>query len=124
GPYPAGRPLCAVLQVYDVERHGTHALRYGHDPSAVAQGYLAIVSWICGKPDEAELRARVLVEFARERAHPFSLSIALFFATWVCQLRREAGRACGLAEGLIALATRQGVPGGLRLGRAHRRCAA
>jgi class 3 adenylate cyclase len=109
-PYRARRHLEAVLQVYDVERHGTHALRYGHDPSTVAQGYLAMVSWMCGKPDDAQLRARVLVDFARERAHPFSMSIALFFAAWVCQLRREPGRARDLAEALIAVATEQGFP--------------
>ncbi len=109
-PYRARRHLDDVLRVYDVGRHGSHALRYGHDPSIVSQGYLAMVSWICGKADEAQLRARALVDFARQRAHPFSLSIALFFAAWVYQLRREPGRARDLGEALIAVATEQGFP--------------
>jgi len=109
-PYRARRHLVDVLRVYDVERHGGHALRYGHDPSIVSQGYLALVAWICGSPDEAQLRARAVVDFARERAHPFSLSIALFFAAWVSQLRREPDRARDLGDALVAVATEQGFP--------------
>ncbi len=109
-PYRAKRHLVEVLRVYDVERHRAHALRFGEDPSVVAQGYLAVASWMSGRADEAQMRARALVEFARERAHPFSLSIALLFAAWVRQLRREPEEAREAAEALIAVATEQGFP--------------
>src|SRR5262249_5143235 len=55
-PYRAKRHLADVLRVYDGERHRGHALRYGDDPSVVAQGYLAMVAWICGRPDDAQRR--------------------------------------------------------------------
>jgi class 3 adenylate cyclase len=109
-PYRAKRHLDDVVRVYDAERHRAHALRYGEDPSVVAQGYLALVSWLCGRADEAQLRARALIDFARERAHPFSLSVALLFAAWLHQLRREPGQARDAAEALIAVATAQGFP--------------
>jgi class 3 adenylate cyclase/tetratricopeptide (TPR) repeat protein len=109
-PYRAKRHLDAVMRVYDVERHRAHALRYGRDPSVVAQGYLALVAWICGQADGAQLRARTLVDFARERGHPLSLSIALLFAACVHQLRREPDRVRDVAEALIAVATEQGFP--------------
>ena len=118
-PYRARRHLDDVLRVYDVERHGGHALRYGHDPSVVAQGYLALVAWICGSPDQAQLRARAVVDFARERAHPFSLSIALFFAAWVSQLRREPERARDLGRGAGRRRHRAGISRMARLGRVH-----
>src|SRR5262249_42855950 len=98
------------LQMSEGERHRTHGLRVGEDPSVVAQGYLAIASWMAGQPDEAQRRADSLVAFAHERAHPFSVSIALLFAAWVCQLRREPGRGREAAEALITVATAQGFP--------------
>src|SRR5262249_58957599 len=67
-------------------------------------------AWISGKGDEAQLRAQALVDFARQRAHPYSLSMALFFAAWAHQLRREPGRVRDLGEALIAVATEQGFP--------------
>jgi class 3 adenylate cyclase len=109
-PYRAKRHLDEVVRVYDVERHRAHALRYGEDPSVVAQGFLAMASWICGRADEAQLRAHALVDFARERAHPFSLSVALLFAAWLRQLRREPEQARCAAESLVAVATDQGFP--------------
>ena len=50
------------------------------------------------------------VDFARERGHPLSLSIALLFAACVHQLRREPDRVRDVAEALIAVATEQGFP--------------
>src|SRR4030095_4116884 len=109
-PYRAKRHLDEVVRPYDVERRRARALRYGEDPSAVAQGYLAIVSWLCGRADEGLLRVRALVDFARERAHAFSLSVALLLARLVHQLRREPGQAREATEALIAVATDQGFP--------------
>ena len=109
-PYRAKRHLDDVLRVYDGERHRGHALRYGADPSVVAQGYLAMTAWICGQPDQARERASAAVAFARARAHPFSLSAAWLFAAWVAQLRREPGAAREAAEAVIAVATEQGFP--------------
>ena len=109
-PYRSKSHLDEVLRVYDAERHRGHALRYGDDPSVVAQGYLAVGAWICGRADEAEARARALVEFARARGHPFSLGLALLLAAWVRQLRREPEHARAAAEALVAVASEQGFP--------------
>ncbi len=109
-PYRAKPHLDDVLRVYDVERHRGHALRYGDDPSVVAQGYLAVGAWISGHADEAARRALALVEFARGRGHPFSLGLALLLAAWVSQLRREPDRARDTAAALTAVATEQGFP--------------
>jgi adenylate cyclase len=109
-PYRAKPHLDDVLRVYDADRHRGHALRYGDDPSVVAQGYLAVGAWISGHADEAEARAQALVEFARGRGHPYSLGLALLLAAWVCQLRREPGHARTAAEALVAVASEQGFP--------------
>jgi class 3 adenylate cyclase len=107
-PSRARRHLHDVVRVYDAERHRAHARRYGEDPSVVAQGFLAVTAWISGRPDEASRRADALLGFARERAHPFSWSIAWLFACWLYQLRREPGRAREAAETLVAVATEHG----------------
>jgi class 3 adenylate cyclase len=107
-PSRAKRHLYEVIRVYDAERHRAHALRYGEDPSVVAQGFLAVTAWISGRPDEAHRRADALLGFARERAHPFSWSIAWLFVCWLYQLRREPGRAREAAETLMAVATEHG----------------
>jgi tetratricopeptide (TPR) repeat protein len=107
-PSRAKRHLHDVVRVYDAERHRAHALRYGEDPSVVAQGFLAVTAWISGRADEAQRRADALLGFARERAHPFSWSIAWLFACWLYQLRREPGRAREAAETLMAVATEHG----------------
>jgi class 3 adenylate cyclase/tetratricopeptide (TPR) repeat protein len=109
-PYRAKPHLDDVLRVYDAERHRGHALRYGDDPSVVAQGYLAVGAWISGRADEAERRAESLVEFARGCGHPYSLGLALLLAAWVRQLRREPEQARAVAEALIAVAREQGFP--------------
>jgi len=107
-PSRAKRHLYEVVRVYDGERHRAHALRYGEDPSVVAQGFLAVTAWISGRADEANRRVDALLGFARERAHPFSWSIAWLFACWLYQLRREPGRAREAAETLMAVATEHG----------------
>jgi class 3 adenylate cyclase len=109
-PYRAKRLLDEVVRAYDVDRHRAHAVRYGEDPSVVAQGYLAVAAWLCGQVDDALRRTHTLVDFAGTLAHPFSLSVALLFAAWVRQLRREPVAARAVAGDLIALATEQGFP--------------
>jgi class 3 adenylate cyclase/predicted ATPase len=109
-PYRAKRLLDEVVQAYDVGRHRAHAVRYGEDPCVVAQGFLAVAAWLCGRADDALRRGDALVAFAATLAHPFSLSVALLFAAWVRQLRREPAAAGAVADDLVALATEQGFP--------------
>ena len=45
--------------------------------------------WYLGYPDQALQRSHEALTLARELAHPFSLAIALFFAAWLHQFRRE-----------------------------------
>src|SRR5262249_3084258 len=80
----------------------------GEDPSVVAQGFLAVTAWISGRADEANRRVDALLGFARERAHPFSWSIAWLFACWLYQLRRDPARAREAAGTPMAVAAQQG----------------
>jgi len=109
-PARAKRHLDAVLRAYDGERHRGHAVRYGDDPSVVAQGYLAVGAWLSGRADDAAARAQAVVAFARGRGHPYSLGLALLLAAWVRQLRREPEHARTVAEELGAVAREHGFP--------------
>jgi predicted ATPase len=66
--------------------------------------------WILGYPDQGLARSHEAITLARQIAHPFSLSLALFFATVFHAFRREVHAAQERAEATISLATDQGFP--------------
>jgi TOMM system kinase/cyclase fusion protein len=96
------------IALYDRQRHGTHAFRYGQDPGIFCRSYGAVTLWFLGYPDQALQRTHEALALAQELAHPFSLGNALFFATWVHQFRRERHVTQELAEAIIALGAEQG----------------
>jgi predicted ATPase len=67
-----------------------------------------VTLWLLGYPDQALQRGHEALTLARELADPVSLAIALCFAMWVHQFRREGRLAQERAEAAIALATEQG----------------
>jgi predicted ATPase len=96
------------IALYDRQRHGTHAFRYGQDPGIFCRSYGAVTLWFLGYLDQALQRTHEALALAQELAHPFSLGNALFFATWVHQFRRERHVTQELAEAIIALGAEQG----------------
>jgi tetratricopeptide (TPR) repeat protein len=72
--------------------------------------HVALTLWYLGYPAQALERSREAIALAQELAHPYSLAYALYFATQLHCLRREAPAAQVQAEALIALARRQDFP--------------
>jgi hypothetical protein len=66
--------------------------------------------WYLGYPAHALERSREAIALAEALAHPHSLAYALYFATQLHCLRREAAAAQVQAEALIALARQQDFP--------------
>jgi len=54
---------------------------------------------------------------ARDLSHPFTLSLVLNWAAWLCQLRREPQAAATRAEAMMAHSTEQGFAQWAALGR-------
>jgi predicted ATPase len=110
GDYPLALDHCEKASIlFDPEQHAHHALVYGHDPLVIGRSLAAWVLWNLGYPAQARATVLAAVARARELRHPMSLAGALFFATLVHWLRREAPRSRELAETLIALAAEQGM---------------
>jgi predicted ATPase len=96
------------IALYDPQQHHSHAFRYGEDPGVACRAYAGMTLWWLGYPDQALQRSHEALTLAQEVAHPSSLGYALFFATWLHQLRREWHLTHERAEALIALAAEQG----------------
>src|SRR5439155_19970951 len=100
--------LAQGISLYDPQRHRAHAVRYGQDPGVICRAYAGVTLWYLGYPDQALQRSHEALMLARELADPLSLAIALFFATWVHQFRREGHLTHERAEAVIALGVEQG----------------
>jgi TOMM system kinase/cyclase fusion protein len=96
------------IALYDPQQHHAHAFHYGQDPGVVCRAYAGVTLWYLGYPDQALGQSLEALTLARELAHPMSVTMALFFATWVHQFRREAELTQERAEAVIALGAEQG----------------
>jgi adenylate cyclase len=72
--------------------------------------HLAPALWMLGFPEASLRTAQRALARARELAHPISMGLALHFACHVHELRREWGSVARLADELVALGARHGVP--------------
>jgi len=92
------------LRLYDVERHRSHALRYGgHDPGVCGYAVLALTSWSLGFPDRARAVTRRTIETANQRQHPNSSGQARAYSAIVHAMRQEPETANELAAQAVAL---------------------
>jgi predicted ATPase len=106
---PAQAHLEQGIALYDPQQHHGHAFRFGAaDPGVGSWSYAAWVAWLCGYPQRALTLSQKAVTLAQELVHPFSLTVALFFAALPLQCRREGQATHEQAEVLITLASAQG----------------
>lgn len=87
----------------------THAA-YGRDIGIPYRAHGAVVLWLLGFPDLAVQRSHQAAELAREKMDFYGLSIALFNAAKIHQLRREPEAAAHYAKDLLVLAEEQAFP--------------
>jgi predicted ATPase len=90
--------------LFDAVQDSADALRDGDHIGVRCRRYGAWTLWYLGNPDQAlQLSCEALV-LAQERAHPYILAWALFYAGILHGLCREAPAAQERAEAVIALA--------------------
>jgi predicted ATPase len=88
-----------------MDQHRSHALLYGgHDPGVCARYTGAYVEWLLGYPEKALASIDEAVLLAERLAHPFSLDLALMWATMIHQIRREPEQVLRQARRAEALA--------------------
>ncbi|HET7713914.1 MAG TPA: hypothetical protein VFK94_06840, partial [Patescibacteria group bacterium] len=99
------------LALYDSQQHRSLASLYGgFDPGASCMAYTAYTLWLLGYPEQALKSIHAAVTLAQELVHPFSLAMALNWATIAHQFRREGQMVQERAEAAIALSIEQGFP--------------
>jgi predicted ATPase len=99
-----------ALALYDPAQHRALAARSGQDPRVVCLTHLACTRWLRGFPDQARQRCQEAVAWARALAYPHSLAVALTFAGFVHQLRREHDAVHEWATSVMTLTTDQDLP--------------
>jgi predicted ATPase/class 3 adenylate cyclase len=97
-------------RLYRVQQHSSHASEFGMDPGVVCLSYAALALWHLGYPEQGCERSRQALALARQLSHHHSLALALVWAAWLHQFRRDPSAVCGHAEAAIALCAEQGFP--------------
>jgi predicted ATPase/class 3 adenylate cyclase len=102
------RHVEAGLELYDPNRHRSHAALYGgHDARVCALGELALARWLLGHPQEALEHVRSALAWAEELAHVGSRAHAMDYALVLHKFRRDAAAVTARARDLIAYAEEQ-----------------
>jgi class 3 adenylate cyclase/predicted ATPase/DNA-binding winged helix-turn-helix (wHTH) protein len=102
---PAAAHLVQGTAFY--EHHQPQPRYGGTNPGVLCLSYAALALWALGYPDQALQRSQEALTRARELAHPFSLTQALFLAALLHQFRREVDAARTYTEASMALARAQ-----------------
>ena len=98
------------IALYNRQQHHHLAFRYGLDLGVWCLSCGAWPLWLLGYPEQAIQRCQEALTLARELAHPFSLTHALFYAAYLHYFRREEHAAQEQAETAMALASAKGFP--------------
>jgi len=98
------------IDLYDLEQHRFHALRYEHDPGMTCLGYAARTRWVLGHPDHAVVLSDRALEVAQATSHASSLVEAMTWRAEVALFRRDLQDTRDRAAAALALATEHGLP--------------
>jgi hypothetical protein len=110
GNFAAARDsLEQALALYEQQRDGPLADRFGIEPAVAARGVLSIVLWSMGYPDQAAAMVAAAVSAARSSGHANSLGFALKHAVLGAVLARRHVRAAALADECLQLASEHGL---------------
>jgi predicted ATPase/class 3 adenylate cyclase len=96
------------IALYNPQKRRFH--RTLQDPGVACLSYAAVILWSLGYPDHARKRIHEAFTLAYELSHPYSQIVALNWAAWLHQYRREGRQSQELAEAEIALANEQEAP--------------
>lgn len=93
------------LALYDFELHKGHWAVYGgHDPGVCARATGACTLWQAGLPESGAAVAEDAIRVARNLGHPYSESVALWYAGFFAMMAGDAASARAQAERLAELA--------------------
>ncbi len=109
-----------ALTLYDPISHRSLGHQVGNDPKVNSLGYLGIVLFCLGFPDQALTRSSAAIAEARELAHPPSLTFSLSIGTLPLSFAGDDAALGEQSEQLVAVASEHGFPVFGAMGRIHR----
>lgn len=98
-----------ALALYDPDQHRDDAFLYALNPGVAMPSFASWALWFMGLPDQAMIRSEQALALARELSEPHGLAHALFFASVLCQLRRNYRMVQEHADAVVALAREHGL---------------
>lgn len=98
-----------ALSVYEPERHLEDAFFYAQNPGVAMRCFAACSLWFLGQPEQALVLMQETLAIARELSEPHGLAHALFFASILHQLRREAALTEEHADAAIRVSREHGL---------------
>jgi predicted ATPase/predicted Ser/Thr protein kinase len=78
-----------ALSFYDPQKHRSLVFLVGQDIKSSITLWIAVSLWLLGYPDQGRRRMQDGLTYARELAHPLTLSFALYFSTFFHKLCRD-----------------------------------
>lgn len=99
---------------YEPEQHRFHI--YGRHSGVHCLYHMATTSVALGYPDKALGRINEALDLARDLSHPYTLAMALNYAAYIHQVRRESVQAQERAGEQIALCAEHNIPHFLAMG--------
>lgn len=96
--YFMGQPKLAQTHINKVIKLDTgfrdrsFTFKSGQDASVCNLAFAGLTSWILGDNTQAEKHSKQAIKLAREIDHPFSLTYALNFASWLSYMQGNAGK--------------------------------
>ena len=111
GEFDASRGhLEQATAIFDPERDGDLAFRFGQDPGIVATAYLAEVLWLLGEVGLADQRMKETTARAAKSGHVATSAYGFFMAAQFELFRRNPDRAAPFARSLIEIANEHQLP--------------
>jgi predicted ATPase/class 3 adenylate cyclase len=105
---PALEHLEQGIALHDSKKHQFHAFHYGIDPGERCRSFAARALWYLGYPDQALKRNQEALTLARESSDPFNLSVVLYFAAVLHQLRQDVHLTQERAEAVVTISSERG----------------
>ncbi|MEE8550128.1 MAG: adenylate/guanylate cyclase domain-containing protein, partial [Gemmatimonadota bacterium] len=122
GDYEAARKHSETgIALYERERD--HPLTYiysGHDPGMCCRSFGSLSLWQLGYTDQALALCYDGEALAKDLAHPFTVTIALWATGLMNVLRRDAGATHETGEEMIAYCSEKGFPPFIPMGKIFR----
>jgi predicted ATPase/DNA-binding transcriptional ArsR family regulator len=108
--HEAREHLERALELYDDERHSSHAFVYGDNPATSARSCLAEVLWLLGHVDQALRRSEENLTALRSLVdHPYSVAFGLDIAAFLRQYLRDPRTAGLLVDEALAISETHGL---------------